>query len=389
MTGILKRKEKSAASSRERPQNVPAASVTPLRDSPGSTASACAAPTANARAGRERAGRAARAQLAIGQKEQQRRQSERRPQPFAAEKEAIDRVAEQHPDEGRREGRPDQPKQLPARAAEHFPQAARIYAEDGEQRPRVQHDAEEEPAPVHAEDALEQQQMPARRDGQKFRQPLHDAEHRRLPQFHVHLREATARPICMPKAGKKEADLFPIKNKRRFVRLFEYYVMYKQIKLEHMPRFYMDLSHSGDARAVRVIADGPALQDLLLPVYDVDDLRAVVGGFFDGDTHFQRGKEAEIVRLRASRDAHFGNVARLRADVQRQADGQRGGAERELVAGNGRDGVPSPFPSGGRTEARRHFRSPRRKRGEKQRASNSRETEQDGTLLHRFFPRSR
>ena len=104
--------------------------------------------------------------------------------------------------------------------------------------------------------------------------------------------------------------------------------MYKRILLKYISRIYMDLSHSGDARTARVVANGPALQDLLLPMYDVDDLRAIVGGLFDGDAHFQRGKEAEIVRLRASRDAHFGNVARLRADVQRQADGQRGGAER-------------------------------------------------------------
>lgn len=48
MMGMLIKKEKSAESSRGIPQNTPAASVVPLRESPGITANACAQPIANA-----------------------------------------------------------------------------------------------------------------------------------------------------------------------------------------------------------------------------------------------------------------------------------------------------------------------------------------------------
>ena len=56
MTGTLITSENAAASPRSSPQNTPAASVVPLRESPGMTASACAHPMPSARGAFRRRG---------------------------------------------------------------------------------------------------------------------------------------------------------------------------------------------------------------------------------------------------------------------------------------------------------------------------------------------
>ena len=108
-----------------------------------------------------------------------------RPQPLAAVKDAVDEVAEQHADEGGGQRREQQIPKLLSRAQRHVREAAGVHGEHSEQGARVQHDAEEKSAPFRAEQPLEQQQVPAGRYGQKFRQPLHGAEDRRLPPLHI------------------------------------------------------------------------------------------------------------------------------------------------------------------------------------------------------------
>ena len=120
--------------------------------------------------------------------EQQKRGGEKcRPEPFSAEKDGIHRVSEK--DAGERGGhRGEQHEEsAPAVGAKDLNNARRKDKQGGEQRTRVQHDAEEEirALRIRAEDALEEQQVPAGRHGQKFAYPLHGAENRRLPYLHI------------------------------------------------------------------------------------------------------------------------------------------------------------------------------------------------------------
>ena len=116
--------------------------------------------------------------------QQQGGAGEGEPQKPAAKEEGVQRVVQQHARQPRGQGGEGEQQPLPQPQAQELGQVRR---HDGGKRARVQHDAEKHirPARIRAQKPLEQQQMPAGRNGQKFAGALHDAQDRRLPDLHT------------------------------------------------------------------------------------------------------------------------------------------------------------------------------------------------------------
>src|ERR1700687_2995459 len=185
MMGVDMRKLKRAISSRVKPWKSPSEMVERLRDTPGTSAAACATPRPKARptviSSRWRVLRPARSAI-------------QRMVPRAASVAAMRSGARKFASAQRSSSLP---ATAPGMAETTIPQKRRpagkkprrdepdpILQEDDQdrrQRAPVQRHVEGKPRVFPAEDPGDERQMGARRDGQELGQPLHDAEDDGLP----------------------------------------------------------------------------------------------------------------------------------------------------------------------------------------------------------------